>query len=242
MSTGVYLEVLFYDGEANHLFGRLSYESFLRQMMRKGHMPGFTVTRAWSGLDARAHIQMLESDYLSAHVPVCVQMFTSMETAEQLLTDMDEIHLLDCKVVIRPAFDLKYWVGDGSMAFRSESDGAVVKVYMNETDRVDGVPLALRILQTLRELRPLWADVEHAIEGYGQGRTVHHSGWFSNQRDSMVLEAVFSSVDFPDTLQQISDLISHASGPAILIPGKVIHYSASSSRAAQTNQWKGTGH
>ncbi|WDL98182.1 DUF190 domain-containing protein [Alicyclobacillus sp. ALC3] len=235
MSTGVYLEVLFYDGETSHLFGRLSYESFLQQMMRKGHMPSFTVTRAWSGLDARARIQMLESDYLSAHVPVCVQMFTSAQEAEQLLTDMDEIHLLDCKVVIHPAFDLKSWVGGGYMACRSESDGAVVKVYMNETDRVDGVPLALRMLQTLRELHPLWADVEHAIEGYEQGRIVRHAGWFSNHRDSMVLEAVFSSDDFPERLQQMSDLMSHASGPAILMPGKVIHYRASSSGATQTN-------
>lgn len=224
MNRAVHVEVLFYDGEYTHLFGKLTYEAFLQNVLRSGVVTGFTVTRAWSGLDASRHLQRMQSDSLNDHVPVCVQIVTTIDNAERLLTEMQQMKDLHCRVMMRQAVDLKSRLGDDDLQFDSETDGAVVKVYMNEDDQVDGVPLALRLLRALREVSPLWADVEHAMEGYGQSRKVHKPHWFSTQPESMILEAVCMRDTLPSTLNALSDLIPNASGPAILMPGRIVHF------------------
>lgn len=236
MNSGQYLEILFYDGESSRPFRKLTYDAFIQHLLRFD-VPGFTVTRALSGLDAHQRIRQMQSDYLQEDVPVCIQMFIPSQTVDHLIHQISSITHLHCTIVAERAFDLKTRrAGDDEMTMRGEVDGAIVKVYMNETDRVDGVPLSLRLLQVLRAERPLWVDVEHAMEGYGQGRTVHKTRWFSTQPESMLLEVVIAQETLSSTLHAMSPLIEHASGPAILVPGKVFHFGQAQAHGMQVEQ------
>lgn len=79
----------------------------------------------------------------------------------------------------------------------TEAPGAYVlmRIFVDESDRKDGVPLYSAIVEHLRELGCAGATVLKGIEGFGAHRELHAARSFDFSNDMPVLVEVIESED-----------------------------------------------
>ncbi|MCL6625284.1 DUF190 domain-containing protein [Alicyclobacillus shizuokensis] len=223
MSNGAYLEILIYDGERIRPFGKLLYEAILERLVQLG-APGCTVVRGTYGLDRRGHIRDIHSDYTSTPLPISLQMFAPLEMVEAATRMLDQSLMSRCSVFTVPAVDAITCELKDIKMMTTESGSAYCKVYMNEEDTTHGRSLLGELLRVLRRERVMSVIVSYAIEGFGSHRIIRRPRLFSAKNGILILETILTSENAVPTLDILQPLLSHASGPAIIIPAKVIHY------------------
>lgn len=85
-----------------------------------------------------------------------------------------------------------------------EQEGAVLRIFVLESDRWHGRPLYAAIVERARELGVAGATVLRGIEGFGASSHVHTSRILRLSEDLPVLVEI---VDTVETLEQLLDVL-----------------------------------
>jgi PII-like signaling protein len=94
-------------------------------------------------------------------------------------------------------------------------------IFVDETDRWDGIPLYEAIVRRLRQLDIAGATVQVGVMGYGSHMRVHHKGLFGVSDDRPVTISVVDNADkLRRALAEIRSMVNE--GLLILVDTEVI--------------------
>ncbi|QSO51748.1 DUF190 domain-containing protein [Alicyclobacillus curvatus] len=214
-----YLEIRMYEGERIGWFGAPWYQQLVKELWQAG-VPGVTVTRAESGLDRRGNVQNIHSEYVSDNLPIVIECVASDEEVLQISNRIQALAPKRLESWVTTAYDAKQL---DKRTADIMSDYVILKVYMKESDQVNGEPLALSLMNRLADMGVNWVHVTTALEGYGKDQVLRKNHNFSlTNKAPMVLEAVLSKEPQQGLLTDLKPLFDRASGPAIVIQGESI--------------------
>jgi PII-like signaling protein len=104
-----------------------------------------------------------------------------------------------------------------------EGDGLLVRIFVGEADRYEGVPLYEAIVQCAREKGLAGATVLRGIEGFGAHNLIHSARVLQMSEDlPMVVEIVDQKTKIEAFLPELDAMI--AEGLVTLEPVQVILY------------------
>lgn len=215
-----YLLIRTYEGERRGMFGPPLWQRIVEELWQSG-LPGVTVTRAEVGFDRRGHLQNIHSEYVSDNLPIVLEFVATEAETKRAIETVKQVvkHRLEAWETPQLT-DLKHLEGTGS----GMPESGVLKVYMKETDQVNGIPLHEALLKRLGELGVTWANVITALEGFGRDQVLRRNHNFSlTNQAPVILEAVLTpDVDAKAVTRALEPFLSKASGPAIYIAGTTL--------------------
>lgn len=115
-----------------------------------------------------------------------------------------------------------------------QGDGLLVRIFVGESDRWDGVPLYEAIVQRAREKGLAGATVLRGIEGFGAHNLIHTARIVRLSEDlPIVIEIVDQKDKIEAFLPELDSMIPE--GLVTLEPVQVILYRVRDPREAQTH-------
>lgn len=115
-----------------------------------------------------------------------------------------------------------------------EGEGLLVRIFVGESDRWDGVPLYEAIVQRAREKGLSGATVLRGIEGFGAHHLIHTARILRLSEDlPIVIEIVDQKEKIDGFLPELDAMITE--GLVTLEPVQVILYRIRDPREAHTN-------
>jgi PII-like signaling protein len=115
-----------------------------------------------------------------------------------------------------------------------EGEGLLVRIFVGESDRWEGAPLAEAIVQRAREKGLAGATVLRGVEGFGAHNLIHTARVLRLSEDlPMVIEIVDQKEKIQAFLPDLDEMV--AEGLVTLEPVQVILYRVREPGSAQTH-------
>lgn len=115
-----------------------------------------------------------------------------------------------------------------------EGEGLLVRIFVGESDRWEGVPLAEAIVQRAREKGLAGATVLRGVEGFGAHNLIHTARVLRLSEDlPMVIEIVDQTEKIQAFLPDLDEMV--AEGLVTLEPVQVILYRVREPGSAHTH-------
>ena len=215
-----YIQIQLRESESTGWLGRPLYREIVYLLWHSG-APGITVFRGEEGLDEQGHIQNMHSEYLSDALPITLHLIVDghdvMERLMQRIRTRLEGH--DSVIFVTEAKNARLESIGTQGGERMK--GSILKIYMKEEDRYNGVPLYHSLVRELRKRNILWVNVQRALEGFGADHVIRQNRIFEFANHSPVLvEVTCTDEQMHKLVNDLQPLLAAASGPSIVVPGQ----------------------
>ncbi len=176
-------------------------DAVLTFLLHKG-VAGATATRAMAGFGSHHALHSTQMETRAEHLPVRIEFIESAEKVDEILPALEEmvtdgvIEVQDT-VVVKAANEERPEPQGPPVVVRGVA--RLMRVYMGESDRWQGVPLYEAIVQRLRLLGVAGATVYRGVLGYGVKGHTHKSGRLPFSHD---LPVMISVVDTAERLER----------------------------------------
>ncbi|MCL6452582.1 MAG: DUF190 domain-containing protein [Alicyclobacillus sp.] len=221
MVRGSLVKIFLHEGQRVALLGKPVYEQVVSDLWRAG-APGVTVFRGIEGIGPDGRMQRMASEYISDELPVILEVFADQRQMPAILDRAAEVvtpaHGTAC--VIEDVYDVKELAHGGE---RRGMGDAILKIYMKEEDEFESNPLYHAIVRALQDANVLWVTVNRALEGFGAEHVLHKANAFRFSEHAPVsVEAAVPHSLLDPVLDRLAPLLVHASGPALVLPGRLV--------------------
>jgi PII-like signaling protein len=192
LQTGRAKKVTIYINEdIRHHLGSLS-DAVLTFLLHKG-VSGATATRAMAGFGAHRTMHSSKIEALAEHLPIRVEFIDSAETVDALIPELSAM-VSDGIIDVQETEVVRVARKETPAAPppHAEIKGAarLMRIYMGESDRWQGLPLHEAIVNRLRLMDVAGATVYRGILGYGAKGHTHRSGKLPFSHDLPVMISV----------------------------------------------------
>jgi len=193
--------------------------------LRHKHAAGATMFRADVGFGAHDLFSDPQSEYTPGHSAVRIELIDTMERVDALLPTLYEmvtdglIVEQDVTVVKSISSDAKQKQAEVASPMHIVNGPAkMVRIYLGESDQLNGEPLFEAIVKKLRMMDFAGATVYRGILGYGAKGQTHEGGRFGFSHD---LPIMISVVETPEKLSDLVRVVSDMMQDGMIVTSDV---------------------
>ncbi len=231
LQEGPAKKLVIYVSEQDRYEGRPLHERLL-EFFRDHGCAGATVTKAIAGFGPHGVFRTRRALSLTEDLPLRIEVVERAETVERLLPfvyDMVEeglVEVLDTTVVKYSHRAQVTTAGLSAPHLRLEGRAKMLRIYVGEDDRWEGVPLYEAIVKRLRMMDLAGATVYKGVLGYGASKRVHRGRLLPLSADRPVMITV---VDTEAKIRQALPVLDEmvAEGLLVLSDVEIIKYKTS---------------
>ena len=219
--SGTLLHIYLHESDRTKAFGNPVFEDIVKYLFENGD-PGVTVLRGEAGLDKKGHVLDAHTEYISYELPIEMQIYGPTDQISRIVASVNEpVQKVGGQMVTIPeVLDMKAEGGREKM----KDEDSLLRVYMKEDDQYHHVPLYEALLKMLQQQGLYWVTVARNLEGFGKEHVIHKAQLFHPaHHPSLSMEAVIPALKLKDIMTTIQPLLESASGPAILLQGRLLH-------------------
>ena len=239
LTAGPGKKVGIYVAEDHQYHGSSAYAAILDFLFFHG-VSGATVTRGIAGFGAGHHLHTDRLVDLAARLPVKVEFVETAEKVEELLpklqamvgTGLIEMH---DTTIVKPAEKRQKHPAPEEPALKSEGKAKIMRIYIGENDKWNGMPLYEAIVNGLRSNDIAGVTVYRGILGYGANRRIHKDAALSLSHDRPILLSV---VDTEEKLRAFMPILDQMvqQGLVVLSDADVIKYTHNYQKAERREE------
>jgi len=183
--------------------------SFLKQK----RVAGATVIRPDLGFGSHGQVHDSKSEYAGDHLPIRIEFIETPKRVDELLPSLYEM-VTDGLIEVQDTTVIKAGSRGSTGALQAQPaqnalpdhatrSAKLVRIYLGESDKLDGEPLYEAIVKKLRMLDFAGATVYRGILGYGVKRHTHKSGRLHFSRDLPIMISVVERAERLDELVSV---------------------------------------
>lgn len=227
LKPGPAKKLIIYVSQNDRYQGMALYEAVLHFLHRRG-CAGATATKGIAGFGAHGVFHVSKLLRLTEDLPVRIEMVESAEKIEALLPFIYEmvteglIELQDTEVI---KYSHKHQVKeeDHHHGVKLEGRAMMLRIYVGENDRYEGVPLYEAIIKRLKMIDIAGATVFKGIMGYGAKSRVHRKHLLGIGDDLPVMITV---VDTEERIRHVIPALDHMvhEGLVVLSEVEIVKY------------------
>jgi PII-like signaling protein len=239
LTAGPGKKVGIYVAEDHQYHGSSAYAAILDFLFFHG-VSGATVTRGIAGFGAGHHLHTDRLVDLATRLPVKVEFIETAEKVEELLpklqamvgTGLIEMH---DTTIVKPAERRQKHPAPEEPALKSEGKAKIMRIYIGENDKWNGMPLYEAIVNGLRSNDIAGVTVYRGILGYGANRRIHKDAALSLSHDRPILLSV---VDTEEKLRAFMPILDQMvqQGLVVLSDADVIKYTHNYQKAERREE------
>lgn len=230
LQEGPAKKLVIYVSEQDRYEGRPLYERLL-EFFRDHGCAGATVTKAVAGFGPHGIFRTRKAFALTENLPMRIEVVDRAEIIDRLLPfvyDMVEeglVELLDT-TVIKYSHRAQVAAAKGAPHLRIEGRAKMLRIYVDEDDHWEGVPLYEAIVKKLRMMDLAGATVYKGVLGYGASKRVHRGRLLPLSADRPVMITV---VDAEEKIRRVIPVLDEmvTGGLLVLSDVEIIKYKTS---------------
>jgi PII-like signaling protein len=237
LSRGPAKKVTIYLNEdSRHRLGSL-HQAVMSFLLKKG-VAGATATKALEGFGVHRQLHTPRAEVLAEHLPVKIEFIESAERVEELLPSLYDlvndglIEVQDTTVIKaapkerKPEYDLPHR--------KIRLPAKLMRIFLGESDRLDGQPLYDAIVKKLRMLEIAGATVSRGIDGYGaKGHSHKRSFWHLSSDLPVMISVVDTAAKIEEATQAIAGMLGD--GLIVLSDVEMIRFERSTPPATEVS-------
>ncbi len=207
LETGPAKKVAIYVSETQQYHGAPVYSALLEFLFYHS-VSGATVTKGIAGFGADHQLHTTRLVELAAELPVKVEFIETEAKVQELLPKIRDIvggALIEIHDTM--IYSDKPLPPEKMPHRKLQGQAKLMRIYIGENDRWDGMPLHEAILQALRAHQIAGATVYRGILGYGANRRIHRDSTLSLSHDRPILLSIVDTEEklrsFTPTLEKM---------------------------------------
>jgi PII-like signaling protein len=172
------------------------YQAILTYLMHKG-VTGATASRALAGFGPHHVMHTTATEFLSEHLPVRIEFVDTEEKVNALMPTLNGM-VTDGLIEVQDTTIVRSAMKEQAVETRGphqkiEGKGKLLRIFMDESDKWNGLPLYDAIVQKCRELSIAGATVFRGLEGFGESAEIHKHHLIA--RDQPIVVTIVDSDD-----------------------------------------------
>lgn len=207
---------IYVNEDTRHYVGPL-YEAILTYLLHKG-VAGATASRAMAGFGPHHTMHTTKIEVLAEHLPIRIEFVETTEKVNELLPTLYDM-VRDGLIEVQDTVVVKAARQDaapepGKPHERKAGPAKLLRIFLGESDRLDGEPLHDAIVKRLRMMDIAGATVYRGILGYGAKGHTHKDRFLHLSRD---LPIMISVIDTPENVRQAAAVVE-----AMMVDGLLV--------------------
>ncbi len=178
--------------------------------LRHHHVAGATLFRADAGFGSHGQYHNPYSEFSAERRPIRIEFIETAERAERLLPELYDL-VTDGLITVQDVIVIKSVSGERRTNVTSQAPrrivttkGKLLRVYLGESDRLDGEPLYDAIVKRLHMEDCSGVTVYRGILGYGAKRHTRKGGRFHVSHDLPIMISVVETTEKVNRLIEIA--------------------------------------
>ncbi len=220
MDRGTYAEIRLREDEHRGTFGPLLYKELFNRL-KTSQTIFATVLRATQGTDWRGNMSDIFSE-ASPGLPMVIQIYDSIDQVQKISSYVLNSFNEKNRLLVLPARDVKQSYTMGTEGDTNMQTVSILKIYTNDEDQFQRLPLYRAMLVELRKRGMMWVTVHKGLDSIEEGRPVRKGGLFrSNRYTPILVEVVGTKEDILRFVKENHIMLQSSSGPVILLEGQL---------------------
>ncbi len=218
LQEGPAKKLVIYVSEQDRYQGSAVHERLL-ELFRNHGCAGATVTKAVAGFGPHGVFRTRKARALTEDLPMRIEVVERAETIERILPfvyDMVEEGLVELSdtTVVKYSHRGRLAAAKGAPHVRLEGPAKMLRIFVGEDDRWEGMPLYEAIVKRLRMMDLAGATVYEGVLGYGASKRVHKGGILRLSADLPVMITV---VDAEEKIRSVIPVLDEMVSDGLLV-------------------------